>query len=58
MGFLKMKLLQLLKALLQRSVDERANNQRAARALNSNEALAAQIDAWVNEGGSTGARVT
>ena len=58
MGFRKMKLLHLLKALLQRSVDERVNYKQTFRALNSNEALAAQIDAWVNEGGSTGAKVT
>ena len=50
MVFRKMKLLHFLKTLLQRSVDENA--------LNSNEALDAQIDAWVNEGGSTGIKVT
>ena len=45
-----MKLFHFLKALRLRS----ANNGQVVRKLNAKEQLAAQIDAWVNEGGSTG----
>ena len=45
-----MKLVHLLKALPLRS----ANNAQVVRKLKAKQQLAAQIDAWVNEGGSTG----
>lgn len=52
MGFQKMKLLYRLKVPLQRSGDHQANIRQEVRALSANGVLAAQIDAWVNEGGS------
>ena len=54
----KMRFLHLLKAHMQRSIDDGGRTRQEVRKLKAKEQLAAQIDAWVNEGGSTGIIVT
>ena len=49
-----MKLLQILKVLPLQSADNGAYVGQHVRKLKAKEQLAAQIDVWVNEGGSIG----
>ena len=53
-----MKMLHLLKALLRPSANNDASNAQDVRKVKAKEQLVAQIDAWVNEGGSTGNEAT